>query len=185
MCCSYIIQIGLAVGEAEKKLEKAKLTTIKLQVSQKVNYCLARTLAGNTILRLQGRQSRSSRPSDHQTNVLTEIRCRWPFTCRQETRISPPQIHACTTSWSDHKRELQRPENEQVLSMVATHSRWALFGIGYMLSVKQNFDWHCAPPFHNVPGVPETANADGHQFPSVRTSTEPKFSYHCRTKVKT
>ena len=35
MCYSYIIiQIGLAVGEAEKKLEKAKLTTIKLQVSQ-------------------------------------------------------------------------------------------------------------------------------------------------------
>ena len=38
MCYSYIIQIGLAVGEAEKKLEKAKLTTIKLQVSQKLEH---------------------------------------------------------------------------------------------------------------------------------------------------
>ena len=108
--------------------------------------------------------------------------CRRPCTCRQETRILSAQIHARTTSWSECKRELQRPENEQLL--VATHPRRVLLGIGYRLNAKQNFDWLlCATFSHGFSGVPETANADGRQSPSMWMGTESKFFYHSRTSV--
>ena len=59
-------------------------------------------------------------------------------------------------------------KNEQLL--VATHSRRVLLGIGYRLNAKQNFDWLLSATFsHGFPGVPETANADGHQSPSMWT----------------
>ena len=62
--------------------------------------------------------------------------CHWPFGCRQETQISSTQIHACTKSWFEHKRELQRQAD--FLSAVATHSWLVLLEIGSRLNPKQN-----------------------------------------------
>ena len=76
----------------------------------------------------QGRRSRSGRSSDHQTNVLIEIAS--PTLCLQTRNphivfISMP----ARTSQSGRKRELRRAENEQILSVVATHPRPALHWI--------------------------------------------------------
>jgi len=79
---------------------------------------------------LQGQRSRSGRPGNRRTNVLTEIAS--PTLCLQ---ARSPRI-VCTdrsmparTSRSGSKSELRRPEKEQILSVVATHSRLALLGI--------------------------------------------------------
>ena len=74
----------------------------------------------------QGRQSRSGRPSDHRTNVLTEIASL--ILCLQPRNLRIVCTDPCPArrSWSGCKRELQRPENEQILSAVATRSRPAL-----------------------------------------------------------
>ena len=86
---------------------------------------------------LQGQRSRSGRPGNRRTNVLTEIASP-TLTYRRESCVSSVQIHARTMDnivytyiRSGRKRELQRPENEQIISLsaVATHSRLALIGI--------------------------------------------------------
>ena len=56
---------------------------------------------------------------------------------------------------SEHKRDLWKPENEQILSTVATHPQWSLLGS----NAKQNSDWLACmghSKFHTIPGGIDT-----------------------------
>lgn len=121
---------------------------------------------------MQGWQSQSGRPSNCQTNVLTET----VSPTGKKHAYHSHRFMPARTSPSELKKELWRPENESILSVVGTN--WlALLGIGSRLNAKQNFDrFSCTASSCDSPGVPETACG--------RESNQNSVSY-ARTKVKT
>ena len=85
------------------------------------------------------------------------------------------------TLWSERKIEVQRHENKQSESAVATHSWQVLLGIRsrvtkYWLGFMRHF-------FAQFQGVPETTDANGYQSPCMWSWS--KFCYHAKTKAKT
>ena len=73
----------------------------------------------------QGWQSKSGRPP----NLLTEMMLPIPSLVDEKHAYRQHRFVSAQTLLSKHKRELRRPENKQIVSMVTTHSWQALFGI--------------------------------------------------------
>ena len=84
--------------------------------------CIANTYSTQhtTAYDMQGWQSRSGRPGNRRTNVLTEmmlLKLVGEIHAYRKHKFVPAQ-----TSRSESKRELQRPENKQIVSGVAMHT---------------------------------------------------------------
>ena len=94
----------------------------------------------------QGRRSRSGRPGDHRTNILTDSIVD-PLLAGEKLVYCLLRSMRTRMSLLGLKRELRRPENKQILNVMATHSRPALLGI-------LNSDWlACIAPSHGSPGA--------------------------------
>ena len=127
--------------------------------------------------------SRSGRPIDCQTNVLTEI-CYDPLLAGEKHTYCMHRSMPAWSSWSQPKRELQRPEEGAYFECSGFTFLASVAWNRVQIKCEATLTGFYALLLHIVPHAPETTDANGRQSPCVWTWSKPKFLYHTRTNEK-